>query len=72
MPNDTSTGYHEGQKVGGGSIPGNPHPFPKELEYSSHSLACEIPTLIKTDNSIFRTIETIQLILGFELRLGLD
>ena len=47
--NDTPTGTmtvprptRKGHKVGGGPIPGNPHPFPKIAGNSSHSLAYEI------------------------------
>ena len=39
---DGSKDDHKGSKVDGGPIPGNPHPFPKVLDYSSHSLAYEI------------------------------
>ena len=41
-PHDNSKANHKGQKVGGGLISGNLHPFPKLLEYSAHSLAYEI------------------------------
>ena len=43
--------YHESQDVGGGPIPGNPHSFPKQLEYSSHSLEYNITQPIKSNNS---------------------
>ena len=37
-----SKANHKDQRVGDGPIPGNPRPFLKYLEYSSHSLAYEI------------------------------
>ena len=39
-----------GQKVGGSPISGNPCPFSKMLEYSTHSLAYEITQPIKTNH----------------------
>ena len=39
---DSSKTDHKDQKVGGGPIPGSPRPFPRQLEYSSHSLAYKI------------------------------
>ena len=37
----------KGQKVSGGPVPGTSAPFPKQLEYSSHSTAFEITQLYK-------------------------
>lgn len=42
------------QKVGGGPIPGNLHPFPKIIgDQSSHSSAYEITQPIKANHALF-------------------
>ena len=39
---DRPKANHRGKKAGRGLVPGNSHPIPKAVKYSSHLLACEI------------------------------